>query len=104
MSSSKSQVNKAGIALANADDPMEATLSRYSEVIDEWRALHGDPLYWMADSVRGRLSRVLRHVGVGQRLKRMPQIIAKLQRKPIKLARMQDLGGGRGGCPVARRT
>jgi hypothetical protein len=92
---SKSQVNKAGTALARADDPGMVELATASKIVDEWRAQHGDALYWMAESVRGRLSRVLRHVAVGQRLKRKPQMIAKLRRESIKLARMQDIGGCR---------
>jgi hypothetical protein len=95
MNLSKTRVNKAGIALAEAQDFSAEHLRGDSEIIDEWRAQHGDALYWMAESVRGRLSRVLRHVAVGQRLKRKHQIIAKLRRESIKLARMQDLGGCR---------
>lgn len=52
-------------------------------------------MYWIAESVRGRCSRVLRHVAVGQRLKRKHQIVAKLRRSGTKLARMQDVGGCR---------
>jgi hypothetical protein len=92
---SKSRVNKAGRALADAADADAPELRTDSVVIDEWRALHGEPMYWMAESVRGRLSRVLRHVAVGQRLKRKHQIVAKLKRENIKLARMQDVGGCR---------
>jgi hypothetical protein len=92
---SKSQVNKAGSALAQAKYAESEEFREFSEVVDDWRALHGAPMYWMAESVRGRLSRVLRHVAVGQRLKRKHQIVAKLRREKIKLARMQDIGGCR---------
>jgi hypothetical protein len=95
MTISKSQASKAGVALAKAEDPDAPSLVRQSEIVDEWRALHGAPMYWMAESVRGRVSRVVRHVAVGQRLKRKRQIIAKLAREGTKLARMQDVGGCR---------
>jgi hypothetical protein len=49
-------------------------------------------MLWMAGSVRGRVERVLRHVAVGQRLKRKPQIIDKLRRERTRLAQMQDIG------------
>jgi hypothetical protein len=92
---SKSQADKAGDRLAKAGDPDTPELARFSSVIDEWRALHGAPLIWMAESVRGRLSQIALHVAVGQRLKRKPQIIAKLKRERTRLAQMQDIGGCR---------
>ena len=95
MQPSKSRVNRAGLALAAADNIEAREVRMHSNVVDEWRTLHGAPMYWMAESVRGRLSRLLRHVAVGQRLKRKHQIVAKLRRESIKLARMQDVGGCR---------
>jgi hypothetical protein len=51
---SKSRVNKAGRALADAADADAPELRTDSVVIDEWRALHGEPMYWMAESVRSQ--------------------------------------------------
>jgi ppGpp synthetase/RelA/SpoT-type nucleotidyltranferase len=92
---SKSQVNNAGFVLVASENIESPTVAAQSRIVDEWRALHGVLMYWMAESVRGRLSRLLRHVAVGQRLKRKHQIVAKLRRESIKLARMQDVGGCR---------
>ena len=64
-------------------------------MVDRWRGLHADPLLWIAGSVRNRLGHAMRHVAVGQRLKRQPQIIAKLKRDRTRLAQMQDIAGCR---------
>lgn len=92
---SKSQADKAGSALAKSADPDAAEISHFAQDVDEWRTMHGAPMLWMAESVRGRLARLMRHVAVGQRLKRKPQIIAKLRREKTRLAQMQDVGGCR---------
>ena len=85
---SKSQADKAGSKLAKALDPDSPELEEYSAVIDEWRALHGAPLIWVAESLQNRAKRVCRQVAVGQRLKRKPQIVAKLRRGNTRLAQM----------------
>lgn len=87
----KSSVNRAGEALAAAftkgvELPLDAC-----ESVAKWRELHAEPLVWLTMSVRGRVGS-----GVSYRLKRLPQIAAKLARAGnMALARMQDVGGCR---------
>lgn len=92
---SKSQADRAGQKLAKTADPDSTEMAGFSAAIDEWRASHGDALVWVAESVQSRLSHLAQHVAVGQRLKRKPQIIAKLRRERTRLAQMQDVGGCR---------
>jgi hypothetical protein len=92
---SKSRADKAGSTLAKARDPSDPGLDEYSVAVDEWRALHGAPLRWVAESVQNRLTQAVGHVAVGQRLKRKHQIVAKLKREKTRLAQMQDVGGCR---------
>ena len=88
---SKSAVNRAGETLVealkqDAEYPLEAC-----EVVGHWRELHAEPLVWLTTSVRGRTD-----LPVSYRLKRLPQIVAKLAREGnMALARMQDIGGCR---------
>lgn len=88
---SKNAVNKAGeslVAAHNRDDelPLDAC-----EQVATWREFHADPLDWLTLSVRGRTE-----APVSSRLKRLPQIVAKLARAGnMALARMQDIGGCR---------
>lgn len=99
MGVSKSQVDKAGRILAEAADPDIADLASQSAIVDEWRASHGNALLWVAESLQERARRVCREVAVGQRLKRKPQIVAKLRRSNTRLAQMQDIGGCRAILP-----
>jgi hypothetical protein len=66
-------------------------------VIQEWRSEHAYPMALCVPSLRNWVARAS-SLGIppGQRLKRMPRIIAKLARYDgMKLARMQDIGGVR---------
>ena len=91
MSLSKSAVNRAGESLVaaynNGDElPLDAC-----EHVTAWRERHAEPLVWLRMSVRGRTE-----TPVSYRLKRLPQIVAKLARAGnMALARMQDIGGCR---------
>ncbi len=63
----------------------------------QWRAQHTYPMSLAMPSLRKWAERYsTTDVQPSQRLKRLPQIINKLQRHPdMKLARMQDIGGAR---------
>lgn len=98
---SKTRVNRAGERLADylglqRELSDQALLAEIAIVLD-WRAQHAYP---MALVMPGLRNWVANHSTAGiapaQRLKRMTQIVGKLQRYPgMKLARMQDVGGCR---------
>lgn len=61
-----------------------------------WRSSHGYPLHVFTKVLRGRARKIDSRALVYQRQKRLPSIIAKLQRfRSMQLATMQDLGGCR---------
>lgn len=88
---SRSAVGRAGDALIEAynrglDLPADAC-----DIVSRWRERHADPLTWLTTSLRGRIE-----MPASYRLKRLPQIVAKLARaRNMNLARMQDVGGCR---------
>lgn len=64
-----------------------------AHLVNDWRASHAHPLSVFRTNLRRRANR---GAAVAQRLKRLPSIIAKLQRLPrIPLSQMQDIGGCR---------
>ena len=74
------------------DLDMDSALS----ITGNWRSSHGYPLHVFKTMLRGRAKKVDPRALVAQRLKRLPSIIAKLQRFPtMQLSTMQDLGGCR---------
>jgi hypothetical protein len=99
---SKGQVNAAGrllsqptahkigpLQLENYPDLAEATA-----VFNNFRAAHLYPINTFQATLRKRLQKIDKRSLVGQRLKRAPSILSKLQRNPdMQLARMQDIGG-----------
>lgn len=88
---SKSRVNRAGERLVEAARNGDPWPDEEVAIVTTWRALHVGPVAWLADSARRRTMQP-----VAYRLKRLPQIVAKLQRQGnMSLARMQDLGGYR---------
>lgn len=87
---SKEQINKAGLALIkNPGDKVALSIA------DRWRACHAYPINTFQATLRIKTKKFKGSVIVAQRLKRMPTIIDKLRRHPMKLARMQDIGGVR---------
>ena len=64
-----------------------------ASLVSDWRSSHAHPLNVFRTNLRRRAKR---DAIVAQRLKRLPTIIAKLQRLPrIPLSQMQDIGGCR---------
>lgn len=71
---------------AGDDYPVESC-----EIVVQWREVHAEPVAWLTMSLRGRVD-----MPASYRLKRLPQIVAKLARAGnMSLARMQDIGGCR---------
>lgn len=93
--SSRSRVNRAGRALAEAGTFDLSNLDDFI-VVTNWRSSHGFPLNSIQMGLRQHCARVDSSALVSQRLKRFPSIIAKLRSRPtMQLARMQDIGGCR---------
>lgn len=96
---SKNQVNKAGILLTdyvvrgiNNIDKNEL-IEAYS-VLNNWRARHAYPINTFQATLRKKLKSIDSKALVAQRLKRIPSILAKLNRfEKMQLSRMQDIGG-----------
>ena len=91
---SASQIAKAGSILRDASstpDKVEWALG----VLDNFRALHVEPLNGFQNTLRARLKKLeLENTIVAQRIKRKPTILEKLQRfKSMRLDQMDDIGG-----------
>ncbi len=90
---SKSQVDRAGRALAQATNgslPEEDL-----RVFANWRSSHAFPLNTFQNGLRAK-ARICTNPVISQRLKRLPSAIQKLVRFPtMKLSQMQDIGGCR---------
>lgn len=99
---SRGRVRRAGDALRR--DPADETeLARELPVITNWRAAHAYPLNTFQATLRLKLRSLgssARSSLVGQRLKRLPSIEAKLKRfATMNLERMQDIAGLRAVVP-----
>lgn len=97
---SRSAVARAGQALVSPHtgvDQMRLAL----EVISNWRAAHAYPLNTFQATLRNKLDRLgIAKPVVGQRLKRLPSISAKLRRNnTMQLQQMQDIAGLRAVVP-----
>ena len=89
------EIDRAGrILVQNADvDDVGGEWFEAAKLVSEWRATHSSPLNTFQMNLRRRVGN---NGIVAQRLKRMPSIIAKLERLPrINLSQMQDIGGCR---------
>ncbi|RZI54718.1 MAG: (p)ppGpp synthetase [Pseudomonas sp.] len=98
----KGQINAAGRLLAKALPSNINDLKRRNDkevdlatnVLNNFRASHLYPINTFQSTLRHRLKKIDRKALVGQRLKRLPSILSKLNRNPeMQLARMQDIGG-----------
>jgi ppGpp synthetase/RelA/SpoT-type nucleotidyltranferase len=97
---SKSQVNKAGMNLAN-NSLSEKERNQYLEILGDWRGAHSYPLHIFKKTLKNYSEQIDPNAIIAQRLKRVPSIIKKLNRSyefsegKIKLTRMQDIAGCR---------
>ncbi len=97
---SKGEINRSGELLSKAragvisisnQDKLAAT-----SIVEDFRKGFGYPLTKVSSGLRAMVQQVSSEVLVAQRLKRMSQIIHKLERFPgTNLARMEDIGGCR---------
>jgi ppGpp synthetase/RelA/SpoT-type nucleotidyltranferase len=97
---SKSQINHAGEILID-EDSSEEQINEAREILDNWRAIHAYPMHIFKKRLKDKALLVDKNALTVQRLKRVPAIIKKLQRKysgrpsTMKLSQMQDIGGCR---------
>lgn len=94
--SSKKAVMRAGKELAECYDKRCTMQTEALDILNNWRLSHSYPL----EKIRKILEKNARHVDskalIGQRIKRAPSIVGKLNRfSTMRLDRMQDLGGCR---------
>lgn len=88
------ELRRAGKVLIDAQAD-EFTKKEAMEILISWRSLHTYPIDTFQKTLKRRCGVLkCRDFTVAQRLKRLPSIIAKLERFPhMNLARMQDVGG-----------
>jgi GTP pyrophosphokinase len=111
---SRTQVDRAGIFLRrwwelDPDSEEDAAVDEHEfaravDILSEYRAGFQDPLKKTTVGLRQFVQRETETVVVGQRLKRMPQILNKLGRfSSMRLTQMEDIAGCRailaGGAP-----
>ena len=97
---SKSEINRSGILLSEArSGAISITLEEKlvaTVVVEDFRRGFSYPLTKVTAGLRAMVQQAVPEVFVAQRLKRMTQIIHKLERFPgTNLARMEDIGGCR---------
>ncbi len=96
----KSDINRAGAILID-ESSSEEDKNRALEVLDNWRAVHSYPMHIFQMRLKNKSQKIDTNSLTAQRLKRVPAIIYKLQRKyhghnpSMKLYQMQDIGGCR---------
>lgn len=98
---SKSQSNKAGIILRENNISKEER-EKALEVLSNWRASHNYPMQVFYNRLKRVSEKIDSNSLTAQRLKRVPSILAKLNRKydgmdkpSMKLTQMQDIAGCR---------
>lgn len=96
MALSKNQIDKAGKILMDTmtDDNIEAYLTA-DGILDDYRKIHLQPLTEMNLKLQEYFIDYNSDYYIAQRLKRKPQIIKKLNRFPVRLTQLQDIGGCR---------
>ncbi len=97
---SKSEINRSGQLLRNEKigdfSYSEAEILHATRLVEEFRRAFFRPLNLVTSKLRNMVQEMPGDVRVGQRLKRMPQIINKLIRFPeTNLVRIQDIAGCR---------
>ena len=92
---SASQIAKAGRILRNIASSDSDKVTWALGVLDNFRALHTEPLNVFRNTLRSKLRKLgLEKAIVAQRIKRKPTILEKLQRfGSMRLDQMDDIGG-----------
>ena len=97
---SKSKTDSAGIILRNDEAP-EEDKDYALEILSNWRAAHSYPMHIFKKRLKRVSEKIDKNALSAQRLKRVPSIIKKLNRKygsnkaTMKLTQMQDIAGCR---------
>jgi len=108
----KSKTNLAGDLLRNSKTPEE---DRYKAltILSNWRASHSYPMHVFKKRLKRVSEKIDKNALSAQRLKRVPSIIKKLNRRyennkaTMKLTQMQDIAGCRAimsNIKLARET
>lgn len=94
---SKEKINKAGRLLSYGQGSLtDAEEESAYAVVNSFRASHQQPLTSLVTGLRSMVRCESQMLVVAQRLKRTPQVLAKLSRFPkMSLSRMEDVGGCR---------
>ena len=109
---SRSQVNWAGEVLINKTSSLE-DWNKALEILDNWRAIHKYPMHVFKIRLKRVSKKIDKEALAVQRLKRLPSILKKLQRKyygnkpTMNLSQMQDIAGCRvivSNVELARRV
>jgi len=101
---SKSNIDLAGNILINGKSSAEEK-EKALEILDNWRAIHRYPLHIFKKRLKTVSEKINKDSLSVQRLKRLPSMLSKLQRrydgnKPtMKLSQMQDIVGCRAVMP-----
>ncbi|MCK5040510.1 MAG: RelA/SpoT domain-containing protein [Candidatus Aenigmarchaeota archaeon] len=97
---SKSKTDSAGIILRNNKES-EENKNCALEILSNWRAAHSYPMHIFKKRLKRVSEKIDKNALSAQRLKRVPSIIKKLNRKygdnkaTMKLTQMQDIAGCR---------
>src|SRR3989338_6000464 len=109
---SKSQINWAGDILVSGENSSE-DWNKALEILDNWRAIHKYPMHVFKIRLKRVSEDIDKRALAVQRLKRLPSILKKMQRKyhgnepTMNLSQMQDIAGCRVIMPnveLARRV
>lgn len=97
---SKGEINRSGELLRQVRlNPLLFSVAERQaaiQIVEDFRKGYSYPLLKVNTGLRAMVAQVTSDIVVAQRLKRMPQIIHKLERFPgTNLARMEDIGGCR---------
>ncbi len=106
---SKSKVDCAGdILISETSSPEEK--EKALEILDNWRAIHRYPMHIFKKRLKRVSEKIDKEALAVQRLKRLPSILKKLQRRyygnepTMKLSQMQDIAGCRVVMPNVELT
>ena len=99
---SNGQINRAGSTLIDRDSFSSSQVLNSLKCLNHWRSCHGYPINTFQATLRNKIAAVgCQDTIVAQRLKRLPSILAKLNRYPtMNLCQMQDIGGIRAVVPT----
>lgn len=94
---SKSQIDKAGDIIKkyfSTQGYISGDVIKAMEILNNWRSSHSYVLNTFNATLREKAKRIDLSALIAQRLKRLPSIIKKLERRPtMRLSSMQDVGG-----------